>query len=104
MPIYEYRCKACHQVFEKWCKSFDDNDEQSCPICNGDGKRIMSSPAFVLKGGGWYATEYGNRRNDQAAAEGASSTESAESAASSAPAESAPPADASANAPGPAAG
>ncbi len=63
MPIYEYRCKSCHQVFEKWRKSFEESDNIDCPICSGASERIMSHSAFVLKGGGWYATEYGKNKS-----------------------------------------
>ena len=60
MPIYEYRCAACDRVFEEWLKEFDV-DTYPCPHCNGEGKRMISQTSFILKGSGWYATEYGNR-------------------------------------------
>ena len=60
MPIYEYRCAECHQVFEEWCKQVDDGHaSRPCPICKGASKRLISNTSFALKGGGWYATEYG---------------------------------------------
>lgn len=65
MPIYEYRCNACEQVFEEWLKSFDDT-EPNCPVCGGHAERIMSNTTFVLKGGGWYVTEYGNHKASDA--------------------------------------
>lgn len=71
MPIYEYRCAECHQVFEEWCKHVEDgNKMRSCPICKGPAKRLISNTSFALKGGGWYATEYGAQKN-RAGAEGA---------------------------------
>lgn len=64
MPIYEYRCTECHQVFEEWCKHVEDgNGPRSCPICKGQSKRLISHTSFALKGGGWYATEYGTHKN-----------------------------------------
>ena len=64
MPIYEYRCAECHQVFEEWCKHVDDgNKPRSCPICKGKAERLISHTSFALKGGGWYATEYGTQKN-----------------------------------------
>ena len=60
MPIYEYCCKKCNQVFEEWLKEFDVAS-MPCPHCDGEGERMISMPSFILKGGGWYATEYGSR-------------------------------------------
>ena len=60
MPIYEYCCKNCNKVFEEWLKEFDVST-MPCPHCNGEGERMISMPSFILKGGGWYATEYGGR-------------------------------------------
>ena len=57
MPIYEYRCQDCQQIFEEWQTTFEERD-LSCPVCGGTAKRIMSNTTFVLKGGGWYATDY----------------------------------------------
>jgi len=60
MPIYEYRCSDCEQIFEEWLKTFDEAP-RSCPVCGGHADRIVSNTSFVLKGGGWYVTDYGNR-------------------------------------------
>jgi putative FmdB family regulatory protein len=65
MPIYEYRCTECQQLFEEWCKHVEDSGTiHNCPICKGQAHRIMSNTSFALKGGGWYATEYGSRRKE----------------------------------------
>lgn len=64
MPIYEYRCEDCQQLFEEWCKQVEDDAvEHSCPICKGRGHRLISNTSFALKGGGWYVTEYGSKKN-----------------------------------------
>ena len=57
MPIYEYCCEDCQQIFEEWQKDFQDR-EKICPVCGGTSQRLMSSTSFVLKGGGWYASGY----------------------------------------------
>ncbi|QLA20351.1 FmdB family zinc ribbon protein [Desulfolutivibrio sulfoxidireducens] len=62
MPIYEYRCEGCGTVFEKIQKGFDEHPE-SCPQCGGRAGRIMSNTSFVLKGSGWYVTDYCNRNS-----------------------------------------
>lgn len=63
MPIYEYRCQKCENVFEEWLKNFDEAAPE-CPQCGGQTERIMSNTTFVLKGGGWYVTEYGNHKGE----------------------------------------
>jgi putative FmdB family regulatory protein len=62
MPIYEYYCDQCRKVFEKWTKHMEDEAEGACPSCASPSKRIMSNTSFVLKGGGWYVTDYGYRK------------------------------------------
>lgn len=63
MPIYEYRCKDCHQLFEEWCRHIEDESvPHFCPICKSEARRLVSNTTFALKGGGWYVTEYGSRK------------------------------------------
>ena len=57
MPVYEYQCKDCGHIFEEWQKNFEDH-ELKCPICTGLSKRVISHSGFILKGSGWYATDY----------------------------------------------
>ena len=61
MPIYEYCCPECDHVFEEWQKDFEDR-EAECPKCGGAGKRMISSTSFVLKGSGWYVTDYAGKK------------------------------------------
>lgn len=57
MPIYEYSCDDCQHLFEEWQKDFTDK-EMTCPVCGGRAKRMISNTAFILKGSGWYVTDY----------------------------------------------
>lgn len=82
MPIYEYRCKECQQVFEEWQKDFAEH-QFSCPVCGGLSERLISNTSFVLKGGGWYVTDYG--RGDSGA-NGKGAAPATESAAPESPA------------------
>ena len=34
MPIYEYKCKNCGEIFEKFQSLGASNDNISCPKCN----------------------------------------------------------------------
>ncbi len=58
MPIYEYECSSCGHVFEEWQKSYEEK-EVKCPVCGALSKRLISNTAFILKGSGWYVTDYG---------------------------------------------
>ena len=53
MPIYEYNCQDCKQIFEGWQKDYEERD-LPCPVCGGQATRLISSSSFVLKGGGWF--------------------------------------------------
>jgi len=60
MPIYEYRCPKCGD-FDHMQK-ITDKPLKRCPTC-GSGKvsKLISNPAFHLKGGGWYVTDYARK-------------------------------------------
>jgi putative FmdB family regulatory protein len=57
MPLYEYKCEACGNRFEKIVK-FSDPPLAACPKCGGKVEKLLSSPAFQFKGSGWYITDY----------------------------------------------
>ncbi|MEG2172280.1 MAG: zinc ribbon domain-containing protein [Desulfovibrionaceae bacterium] len=63
MPIYEYQCPECANIFEEWSKASEMKEVMPCPLCQTPSERIISHTAFVLKGGGWYVTDYGYRKN-----------------------------------------
>ena len=64
MPIYEYRCQSCGEVSEVMQKLNDP-----APVCAHCGsketKRQMSQTSFVLKGTGWYATDYASKKTEK---------------------------------------
>lgn len=68
MPIYEYQCPHCRKRFEEWLKSDDDASTHPCPTCGESSPRIISQSTFILKGGGWYVTEYGSHHTESEAA------------------------------------
>jgi len=57
MPIYEYKCDNCGEVFEVRQK-FADEPVQVHEKCGGPVHRLMSTPSFNFKGSGWYVTDY----------------------------------------------
>jgi putative FmdB family regulatory protein len=60
MPLYEYQCTACGHRFEV-IRKFSDAPLTECPRCQGQVEKLISSPAFHLKGTGWYATDYAKK-------------------------------------------
>ena len=63
MPIYEYQCDECGITFE----AIQTISAKPLKTCNGlgcddnaDGKvhRLISASGFILKGSGWYTSEY----------------------------------------------
>jgi putative FmdB family regulatory protein len=60
MPMYEYLCDACGHRFEA-IQKFSDPIADTCPKCGGAVHKLISSPAFHLKGTGWYATDYAKK-------------------------------------------
>jgi len=56
MPKYDYKCSACGRVYEKR-EGFDAPVLQECPECQGQARRLLSVPAIVFKGSGWYVND-----------------------------------------------
>jgi putative FmdB family regulatory protein len=76
MPIYEYECDACGQISEE-IQKFSDLPLTTCKHCQGNLHKLISHSAFHLKGGGWYVSEYGNRKPNSATSSTPASTEPA---------------------------
>lgn len=58
MPIYEYRCESCGHTLDALQK-IADAPLTDCPSCDDIAlKRLVSAPAFRLKGKGWYETDF----------------------------------------------
>ena len=60
MPIYEYECPACCNVFEIF-QRMTEEPLPVCPECAGPVKKLVSVSSFQLKGGGWYADGYSSK-------------------------------------------
>ena len=62
MPIYSYKCNACgHQsdVLQK----MSDAPLTICPACGKDSySKQLTAAGFVLKGGGWYVTDFKDQK------------------------------------------
>ncbi len=65
MPFYEYQCTACGHQHEELQK-ITDGALRKCPVCGRSAlRRLMSAPAFRLKGSGWYETDFKGDKDRQ---------------------------------------
>lgn len=60
MPIYEYHCEKCGELFEMILR-VSDAQPKRCRKCGGKLVKQISNTTFILKGSGWYATDYGKK-------------------------------------------
>lgn len=60
MPIYEYQCENCGEVFELR-QRFADEPLTTHDKCGGHVHRLLSAPALQFKGSGWYITDYARK-------------------------------------------
>jgi putative FmdB family regulatory protein len=57
MPTYEYECPRCPRVFEVK-QRITEPALATCDRCGGPIHRLLSAAPFILKGAGWYVTDY----------------------------------------------
>lgn len=57
MAVYEYECLTCGHNFEVWQKITED-PIKNCERCGGEVRRLIGQTGFILKGSGWYVTDY----------------------------------------------
>ena len=74
MPIYEYTCDTCGEITEALQKVSDPPLEK-CEKCGGKLTKMISNSTFILKGTGWYATDYAGKSNGSNGSGGKRSTE-----------------------------
>lgn len=85
MPTYVYHCNDCGHDFEEY-QSIIEKPLEVCPSCKGRIERVISGGAgFLLKGTGFYQTDYRSAEYKKAAAadSGGSSSSSSTSKSSS---------------------
>jgi putative FmdB family regulatory protein len=65
MPIYEYECVDCGKQCEV-IQKFSDEPLSTCPECGGQLHKLISQTSFILKGNGWYVTDYASPERKKA--------------------------------------
>ncbi len=108
MPIYEYQCTSCAHRFEVK-QSIKDDPIKECVRCGKEVTKLISPPAIMFKGSGWYITDYsdkmkpgGSDTSEKPAATGTEKTTPSTTSDSTASAPAAAPASAPATSPAPA--
>jgi len=64
MPLYEYKCDQCGEVFEV-VQKISDPPMKKCVQCGGSVTKMPSSPAIQFKGSGWYVTDYARANKEE---------------------------------------
>jgi putative FmdB family regulatory protein len=64
MPIYEYQCSRCNDIFEIFHK-IDEECKVACPKCLAPAKKLISATNFVLKGSGFYVNDYPSKSRSE---------------------------------------
>ena len=62
MPLYEYKCSKCDEVFEV-LQRFSDAPVKVHENCGGKVARLLTAPTFQFKGSGFYITDYANKHS-----------------------------------------
>jgi putative FmdB family regulatory protein len=57
MPTYHYSCERCEYEFEI-DQRITDPPRKRCPKCRGNIYRVIHPVGHILKGSGFYATDY----------------------------------------------
>jgi len=79
MPIYEYECLECGSHFDLR-QSVDPAATVSpatCPAGHTSVRRLLSRPAIIFKGSGFYVTDHGRNGGGRVSSQGRSPAKSA---------------------------
>jgi putative FmdB family regulatory protein len=57
MPLYEYECKECGVQFTR-LQRFGAPPPKTCPHGHHQVHRLLSEPAIIFKGSGFYVTDH----------------------------------------------
>jgi putative FmdB family regulatory protein len=83
VPTYEYECLKCGRQFEEK-QRISAAPLTTCEKCGGTVRRLLSAAPFILKGEGWYVTDYPSeaRKKARESEKGADKKPAAETASS----------------------
>jgi putative FmdB family regulatory protein len=87
VPTYDYRCDQCARTFEVR-QRISEAPLTTCERCGGPIHRLLAPAPFILKGGGWYVTDYpseGRKKGMEAEKKSSDATPAPASATASSP-------------------
>lgn len=67
VPTYDYQCDDCKKTYEVR-QRISAAPLTACQYCGGHIRRLLSSAPFILKGDGWYVTDYPSESRKKAMA------------------------------------
>ncbi len=74
MPIYEFRCMKCQDIFELLIMNNDEMVEMKCPKCEGDEFEKVMSTASISVGGVAGSGKPGVQKQDRQCQSGSCTT------------------------------
>jgi putative FmdB family regulatory protein len=92
VPTYDYECDDCKRVYEVQ-QRISAEPLTVCQYCGGRIRRLLSAAPFILKGGGWYVTDYPSESRKKAmeaekkSSDGGAATKPADGGAAAKPAD-----------------
>jgi putative FmdB family regulatory protein len=69
VPIYEYQCTSCAYRFEVK-QGIKDAPITECARCGKPVTKLISPPAIMFKGSGWYITDYSDKLKPATSSDG----------------------------------
>lgn len=69
MPIYAYECAKCDEQPE-FIQRISEPPKKKCESCGGKLSKLLTTPAFHLKGGGWYKDGYASTKTSSDSSSG----------------------------------
>ena len=64
MPVYEYYCQACENLYDLRRAMAERDDPAPCPICSAPGRRQISTFGYKYEGHYFMGHSSERRRTD----------------------------------------
>jgi putative FmdB family regulatory protein len=86
MPTYEYECRSCQHVFERF-QAMSEAPVRECPECGKEVRRIINGgTGIIFKGSGFYVNDTNGAKKSAAKTGGDACASCAKSDAAACPA------------------
>jgi putative FmdB family regulatory protein len=58
MPLFEWKCNKCGNVYKIWKHRKPEPDKCHCNKCGGEGTQVLNVAYVSFGGSGFYETDY----------------------------------------------